>query len=78
MKSPLEEARDKKKGKSKYEKQYNKRQRKDGQKEADENETARALEDFQHSDEIAKLSTIERSLEENRRQREYLLKQHRR
>ena len=72
MKSPLEEAKERKKGKSKYEKQYDKRQRKEGpQKDSD---TARTLEDFQYSDELANLSTIERSLEENRRQREYLLR----
>ena len=72
MKSPLEEAKERKKGKSKYEKQYDKRQRKEApQKDSD---AARTLEDFQYSDELAKLSTFERSLEENRRQREYLLR----
>ena len=72
MKSPLEEAKERKKGKSKYEKQYDKRQRKEAPQKG--SDAARTLEDFQYSDELAKLSTFERSLEENRRQREYLLR----
>ena len=50
MKSPLEQAKDNKKGKSKYDKAYNQRKRKDTLKD---NEAARALEQFGKSDELA-------------------------
>ena len=71
MRSPLEQAKEKKKGKSRYEKALDQRQRKDALKK---NETARALEEFGKNAELGELSGIERSIEENKRQREYLLK----
>ena len=74
MRSPLELAKEKKKGKSKYDKAYDQRQRKNQKKDS---ETAKALEEFGKSEELEQMSMIERSLEENRKQREYLLNHHR-
>ena len=72
MRSPLEVQRDRKKGKSKYEAALDKRERTEG-KEAE----IPALEAFKNSEDYSNMSPFERSVEENRRQREYLLEEYR-
>ena len=79
MRSPLETQKDQKSKKSKYNRALNKREKQETQERA--NQPARDLEaasyDFKNSADYNKLSAYERSLEENRRQREYILQEYR-
>ena len=76
MRSPLETMKDEKKSQSKFKEALNQREKiEDTIKE--KNASTRALQAFKKSEDYENMTPFERSLEQNRHQREYLLKEYR-
>ena len=73
MRSPLEVQREEKTKESKYKAAFDERKKlEDAYRE--KSSSAQALEEFKRSEEYEHMTPFERTVHENRRQREYLLK----